>query len=503
MLKWNLVHPSMRSYMKTFLLLALVCILNCTIYFADSASNNQLFKNEKAVTFTSQSGQSTEAYEGYIEVPENYLNPDSRLIKVVYIRFPGIGKLQGSPIVYLSGGPGGSGISTAKGRRYDMFQALREFGDVIALDQRGTGLSNDVAACNSSQSSIYVGELSVDDVTNKYREATLECFKFWQNKGVDIYGYTTNQNAQDLEQLRQHLNAEKITLWGISYGSHLAMAADKLMLGKVDKIILASAEGLNQTVKLPAMTDDYFARLESIINQNTKLKSRFPFLRQTMRDVHESLKEQPLKLNVMVRDNQQEISFQHWHMQQLASMAISDPGPFLAVLLTVYYELSSGQTQLLERVLSMGVFSPENIRLNLMSVAMDAASGATEDRYQLIDKQIKDSLLGSMLNFPMPHLRQIDDKLDLDDSFRTKPISKTPLLLFSGSLDGRTYPQSQKQAVEGYSNKVIIDVENAGHNLFMSSPMVLQKMSQFLSGQRVDESDIVLPVPELNLPQRF
>ena len=42
-----------------------------------------------------------------------------------------------------------------------------------------------------------------------------------------------------------------MTLWGISYGSHLALAALNEIPSEIDRIVIASAEGLDQTVKLP------------------------------------------------------------------------------------------------------------------------------------------------------------------------------------------------------------------------------------------------------------
>jgi len=68
--------------------------------------------------------------------------------------------------------------------------------------------------------------------------------KFWKDEGVDVFGYTTLENVQDLDALRRHLGAEKITLWGISYGSHLALAALKTMDDRIEKVIIASAEGM-------------------------------------------------------------------------------------------------------------------------------------------------------------------------------------------------------------------------------------------------------------------
>ncbi|MDQ3819716.1 MAG: alpha/beta hydrolase, partial [Acidobacteriota bacterium] len=72
-------------------------------------------------------------------MPENRSDPKSRLIEIVFVRFKSTAKNPGPPIIYLAGGPGNSGIDQARGNRFPLFMAMREFGDVIALDQRATG----------------------------------------------------------------------------------------------------------------------------------------------------------------------------------------------------------------------------------------------------------------------------------------------------------------------------------------------------------------------------
>ena len=71
------------------------------------------------------------------------------MLTLRYIRFPATGTTDAATIVYLAGGPGGSGIGMARGSHFLLFMAMREFGDVIALDQPGTGSSNDLAECSS------------------------------------------------------------------------------------------------------------------------------------------------------------------------------------------------------------------------------------------------------------------------------------------------------------------------------------------------------------------
>ena len=210
---------------------------------------------EESITFSANSGESVEAYRGSIMVPENRRDDASREIKLTYVRFPATGDSAGSPIVYLAGGPGGSGIQTAKGRRFPLFMAMREFGDVIALDQRGTGESDDAPRCVSSVVSPDDQSVSDEDFAELNRQSALECAAFWRENGVDMRGYTTAESVEDLDALRAAFGAEKISLWGISYGSHLTMAAIKRMDDRIDRVVIASAEGLDQTVKMPAETD--------------------------------------------------------------------------------------------------------------------------------------------------------------------------------------------------------------------------------------------------------
>ena len=109
-------------------------LLTSTMLFS-AGSATSAPPGEKAITFKERGGQTVDAFEGSIMVLENRNKPGSREIPVKYVRFPATTDNPGSPIIYLAGGPGGSGIRTARDRRFAMFMALRAHGDVIALDQ--------------------------------------------------------------------------------------------------------------------------------------------------------------------------------------------------------------------------------------------------------------------------------------------------------------------------------------------------------------------------------
>jgi pimeloyl-ACP methyl ester carboxylesterase len=489
-------HQHLKSIIQKSLIILTLFISNQAV--AKNKSPN-IFPNEKAIVFTTMDNKTTDAFEGYIDVPENRNKSNSQLIPVKYVRFPATGNKKGSPIIYLSGGPGGSGIDTAKypNFRFPLFMALREFGDVIALDQRGTGASKTAPKCVSSYTLPLTTKLTNKSVTQLYQKSADECVKFWKSEGVDILGYTTKQSALDIDDLRKHLKAQKVTLWGISYGSHLAFTAMKELSGKIDKVVIASAEGLNQTVKLPAETDSYFARLQQAINTQPNAKSAYPDIVKLMHNVHKKLDENPIAVSIPQKEGTiTDMLFQKVHLQFIVASMIADPQRGIKHLLMLYKTLNQGSDAVLVEILKRGYFTNTPISFDAMSFAMDVASGITDKRLALVNEQAKTSLLGLALNFPMPQLNKAVKGLDLGDNFREAPVSDVPTLLLTGTLDGRTYIASQISATEGLSMLTHVIIKNAGHNLFMVSPDVTKVIKSFLSGKKIKTKSITIDLPK-------
>ncbi len=94
----------------------------------------------------------TRAEEGRLRVPESRRQRNGRTLELRFVRFRAERPGAGAPIVYLAGGPGASGIYSASGDRHELFMRLRPVADVIALDQRGAGLSAPSPWCPGSWS---------------------------------------------------------------------------------------------------------------------------------------------------------------------------------------------------------------------------------------------------------------------------------------------------------------------------------------------------------------
>ncbi|WP_262423521.1 alpha/beta fold hydrolase [Brevundimonas denitrificans] len=108
--------------------------------------------------------------------------------------------------------------------------------------------------------------LTREGLTAALRAEVQAAWADWTAAGVAMAGYNTEQSADDINDLRRHLGADQIDLWGISYGSHLALSMLKRHGDHVRRVALASLEGQDQTVKRPARLDAYLGRVDALLD---------------------------------------------------------------------------------------------------------------------------------------------------------------------------------------------------------------------------------------------
>jgi len=439
--------------------------------------------------FTARNGDATDAERGFLEVPEDRRIPGSRRIRLGYVRFPSTATRPGPPIVYLAGGPGGSGVDAATGPRFPIFMALRAVADVIAFDQRGTGLSSHIPERTASTAPLPV--LTRDGMTNWFREEMQRAWVDWTQAGVAMTGYNTEQSADDIEDLRQHLGAEQISLWGISYGTHLALSVLKRHPRSVARVALASLEGQDQTVKRPARIDAWLGRVNRLMGEDAAVRAAIPDLPALMRRVHARLEADPAPVTM----GETTVQIGGFAVQMLAGGMAANPSS-LARLPGLYRALDAGMTQ----VLAQAFPPPERLfTVSGMPEAMDMASGITAARLAEVEAERQAAVFGDAFNFPMPHLRGAVPSIDLGDDFRAPTRIGTPALLVAGSLDGRTPLEEQAEVIDQFTNRTELMVENAGHNVFEAHPGVQTHLVRFFAEETVGDATLTLPPPTFQI----
>ncbi|MEW6207203.1 MAG: alpha/beta hydrolase [Acidobacteriota bacterium] len=489
------------------LLRDVVCFFALGVFVIDAAliakPQSEAIKQKKAgdlalypYVFTSRSGEKVGAELGRLIVPENRKDPNTKLIELVFIRFKSTSANPGPPIIYLAGGPGGSGIATARGTRFPVFMAMREVADVIAFDQRATGNSTPDLDCPQTLDYPLDRAGDREEILRLLKQKSRECAQHWKSKGVDLAGYNTNESADDIESLRVALGAEKISLWGISYGTHLALATIRRHEKSIHQVILAGVEGPAHTLKLPSNIQANLEKINLLVKADTSLNKQIPDLIAMMKAVLERLEKQPVQLETIDPQSKQKVkvTLGRFDLERLTASVIGNEQ--VAQIPAVYRALSTGNiSSPILSIIAGRVLAERRGRIgSAMPFAMDCASGVSKERRQRILREARGALLGNSIDFPFPDVCEGWGVLDLGEGFRSGVKSNVPALFISGTLDARTPISNAEEVRRGFTKSVHLIIDGAVHSdpLFLSSPRIKDVMIEFLKEKPISTTRIEL-----------
>ncbi|QQP98423.1 alpha/beta fold hydrolase [Lysobacter enzymogenes] len=427
--------------------------------------------------------------EAFLEVPRKHSEPDGPRIRLRVVRLPATGgDGRTAPVVYLAGGPGGSGFGTALGPRWPVFDRVRRETDVLLLDQRGTDFSQMPPECSQSHRFDDAQPLQREAALAALRTTAAACIAEWRKSGVDLAAYTTAESADDIEDLRRAMGLKRLSLWGMSYGTHLALATVRRHGSSLDRVVLMGSEGPDDTIKLPLAADALLADLAVVAR-----KDGFDDLQGSARRVLEALRRQPREGRSSMHDGRKVVIGEY--DAQIAIANALGRRSTQRMLPLMLREAEAGDYSLLAGFVLMMRESLGGFRA--MPLAMDVASGQSPQRRALVEAQARESLFGDALNFPFPQLADGLGLVDLGDAFRAPLRSEVPVLFVSGSLDGRT-PRANAQALlPGFSKGQELLVRGASHDneLWLGHPRIAENIADFLAGRAVKDEALEVPLP--------
>ncbi len=188
---------------------------------------------------------------GVLTVPENYEQPHGRHVEITYARFhsSSLSPLP-DPVFYLAGGPGNSAVVDADLLSRYAFDPYRLTRDVVLFDQRGAQFSSSLGCAPTafaldtlgSEFDQYVKKIADNNpLTNDRTIAQYAvCAQVLQKHGFDLSQFNTPNSARDTVNLAAALGYKQINLYGISYGTYLAMAIARNHPSVVRSVVLDS-----------------------------------------------------------------------------------------------------------------------------------------------------------------------------------------------------------------------------------------------------------------------
>ncbi len=440
----------------------------------------------RPTTWTTLDGQEAAAFRGAVEVPEDRHDPASRSLELAYVRLASTGESPGPPIVYLAGGPGASGIESARGPRSTMLLALRRAGDVVLLDQRGTGASRPALVCRKSWELPRRPAPTRKAALVEVLGAAEECAARAAAQGAHLSAYNVREVADDVEALRRALGVEQVSLVATSFGTRLALEVLRRHPGSVARAVLLGVVGPDDVAKLPAAVDDVLKQVDE--GDGTSLWA-------SLRSALAAVEERPAPATGVDVLTGEDVPLEvgPFDLQLAASRHVGSAAG-LAHLREVAVHLARGDY---DPVAADVLRQHKSWLGHLMPYALTCSSGASPERRREIREQAPGSLLGENLDFGFPEICDALGVSPLDEEVRRPVRSDVPVQIVAGTLDTRTPLANAEEVLRGLSHGGLLVVEGAGHgeDLFVSTPEIAERTEAFLAGaEPVSERIAALPL---------
>jgi pimeloyl-ACP methyl ester carboxylesterase len=145
--------------------------------------------------------------------------------------------------VVITGGPGSSGISAADDYTDYYAQAITDSYDIVFLDQRGTGASKPIQ-CVDAAATFYQSTArpqvpaELDQFATDAETFAKDCITETGIDPTDLPYFATTQAVEDLEAVRDYLAADKLQLYGESYGTQFVQTYAAAYPDRIDTLFV-------------------------------------------------------------------------------------------------------------------------------------------------------------------------------------------------------------------------------------------------------------------------
>jgi hypothetical protein len=194
---------------------------------------------------------------------------------------------------------------------------------------------------------------------------------------------------------------------------------------QLDRVVLASPDGLAQNIKMPSREDELFQRLQAMIDKDPDGRSLYPDAAGLINRVLNRLAMQPVRVSA-TRAGGEPVTFVMgaWEVRLLTAVSLADPSTTVRVLAMFRAADAGDYRPIAQQVYNLLRSGP--YLFGGMRELVDAASGVPQDEIPRIEEQARTALLGDLLNFPVLQLLSAFGPLDLGDSFRRRSRPGAP-----------------------------------------------------------------------------
>jgi pimeloyl-ACP methyl ester carboxylesterase len=439
---------------------------------------------------------------GYLTVPEDRSKPGGRTIRIFVMRVPAVSaNPKPDPLVVLSGGPGGGGSFEFASRIEAGMNADRE---VIFVDQRGTHLADPLLGCAEYDDSVNRG-FSIGFTSPAAATADVAATKACRDRhaaaGVDLSAYNTKENAADIADLRVALGIPSWNLYGVSYGTKLALVTLRDHPQGIRTLVLDSVSppNLNIAKEWWSAPAESFKAIFAACRAQPACAAAFPTLEADFFATMKKLDASPVV--VTTKDASGAPVTLTIDAFALAYTAIDgsehgDP----AIIPKMLADMARGNSDLVVKNMLAEIAPPQIVGLGGLGLAFtvfcsEGGNLTTEQEYLTKSKAVLPEFPDRVFTLQPKQARLFQqcpvwDVKDADASMMAPVVSDVPVLILEGTFDAATAPSWVNLITPGLKANQFVSMPDTGHSVYGKSPCSVQITAAFLinPAQPVDKT---------------
>ncbi|MFN2241772.1 MAG: alpha/beta hydrolase [Anaerolineae bacterium] len=434
---------------------------------------------------------------GYLEVSEDRADPSSATLRlaVAIFRHPD-GDPEPDPVIYLEGGPGGSALEFASLSFDDLsapvFAANR---DLILFDQRGVGLSEPALDCPELvelgiellDNEIDGRVLTYPEMDDLYLETALSCGTDLQQI-ANLADYNSVENAADVEDLRRALGYDQVNLWGISYGTRLALEVMRDYPDGARSVVLDSVfpPDVDSEAEGPANISRALEVLFAGCQADAACSAAYPDLRDVLFDTVDRLNETPADFTVVnpLTGEEYDAVMNGDDMLGLIAQSLYQTS-VIPLLPKIIYDASAGGYDLIGRIAGVLLATQEGMSdgMHFSVQCNEEIPFSSEAAFEaaLADYPELDGLFPEIGGEPMSYALCAGWHSGQAGPSADEPVtSDIPTLVMSGEYDPVTPPDWGRQAASTLSSSFFFEYPGLGHGTSPGTGCPSEMMTGFL-----------------------
>jgi pimeloyl-ACP methyl ester carboxylesterase len=425
---------------------------------------------------------------GVLTVPIDRAKPDgpkAELPVAIVHPAPGVAK-QPDPVVYFSGGPGFPGLTIARGFLTRGWVTDR---DVVLFDQRGTGRATPNLDCPAVYDHAFVALGAAAPPQDEAAAATAvvaACRAALVDQGIDLTKFSTPITADDVADLKRALGIETWNLFGVSYGTAVALEVARRHPEGVRSVIIDSVVPPDLPGDLEQRAGAVHRALDALAAgcaADPACSRDVPDLKAELQRLVDEWNATPYEVDVEDRDG----GTRHLVLTGYDAVA----GIWNAMYDTTLLPLLP---MVIHRLPDRDAFAA-TVAQQLAGDGLDQLTGAAEgdvlsvdcaDKQRLrrsTDAEVvaRDPLLTSFFSLS-PTSCDLWDVPSVDASFNEPVRSDIPALVLADEYDPVTPPEDSKHAAETLSRSTFVYFPGLGHGaVFSGAPCPVEVFQSFLT----------------------